>query len=366
MPDLSLTSAYQFTLPEELIAKQPLAARDSSRLLVLDRRSGMRQHRMFRELPELLRPGDLLVLNESKVVPARLLGFRARTQGRWEGLYLGLSADGHWRIIGQTRGKLQPGEDVFVRRSQSGGDPTNSTSMLRLTLLEREDHGVWRATVDSNRSVSDLLEEFGTMPLPPYIGRKVADEADRVRYQTVYAREAGSVAAPTAGLHFTTELLQACQNRGVEVAWVTLHVGMGTFRPVETARLDEHTMHKEWCSLPEATAAAIDRCRQRGGRVVAVGTTTVRTLESAALCRDGRLAAWEGETALFIRPGFEFRVIDAMLTNFHLPGSTLLVLVAAFAGYDSTLNAYQDAINSRYRFYSYGDAMLIGDVGSPS
>ncbi len=363
MPDLSLTSAYQFELPDELIARQPLAVRDSSRLLLLNRRMGHVRHQLFHDLPNLLRAGDLLVLNESKVLPARLLGYRAQTQGRWEGLYLDSTTEGAWRIICQTRGKLKPGEEIVVQPSHPQGESQASPSTLRLKLHDRDEKGVWRVSVDSRLSVTELLDEFGTMPLPPYIGRKVADDTDRLRYQTVYAHQVGSVAAPTAGLHFTPELLQACVDRDIELSRVTLHVGLGTFRPIEAERLEQHQMHKEWCSVPEETAAAIAACRERGGRVVAVGTTTMRTLESAALHCDGKVAAWNGETDLFIRPGFEFRAVDALLTNFHLPASTLLVLVATFAGRDATLAAYREAIEQRYRFYSYGDAMLIGDFG---
>jgi S-adenosylmethionine:tRNA ribosyltransferase-isomerase len=360
MPDLSLTSAFQFELPDELIAKHPAEPRDSSRLLRLDRRTGKTAHHTFRDLPRLLNAGDLLIVNESKVLPARLFGRRARTGGRWEGLYLDSLPGGEWRIICQTRGTLQPGEEIIVEACHGAGSSMQADA-LTLTLLDRDPNAVWRVRVDSPRPAVLLLEEFGTMPLPPYMGRRIAEESDRDRYQTVYARDAGSVAAPTAGLHFTPELLEACAAMGIERAAVTLHVGLGTFRPVEAERLDEHRMHREWCSIPAETAGAIERCRSRGGRIVAVGTTTMRTLESCALHHQGRVVEWQGETDLFIRPAFEFRVADALLTNFHLPGSTLLVLVAAFAGYESALAAYHEAIHKGYRFYSYGDAMLIGD-----
>ncbi len=364
MPDLSLTSAFQFELPEELIAKHPVEPRDSSRLLLLDRRTGRMAHHTFRALPGLLGNGDLLVVNESKVLPARLFGYRALTGGRWEGLYLDSLPGGEWSIICQTRGTLHPGEEIVVQPCHGGDLPRPTDASLTLSLLDRDANGVWRTRVDSQRTAAELLEEFGTMPLPPYIGRKVANDADRVRYQTVYAREGGSVAAPTAGLHFTAELLASCAAKGIERASVTLHVGLGTFRPVESERLDQHVMHREWCAVPAETADAISRCKQSGGRVIAVGTTTMRTLESSAIQNQGRIEAWQGETDLFIRPGFDFRVADVLLTNFHLPGSTLLVLVAAFAGYEQTLAAYAEAIRECYRFYSYGDAMLIGDFSA--
>ncbi len=360
-------SLYNYALPEELIAKEPLAERDASRLLVLNRQTGQREHRRIRDLPNLLSPGDCLVLNDTRVLPARLLGQRAGTGGQWEGLYLGQSESGAWRLIGQTRGYLKPGDQIVVLplgddvRDES--DASQFGDLLRLTLIDREPDGVWLMRPEPAGDPVELLNEFGTLPLPPYIHRKIATESDWQRYQTTYAVRPGSVAAPTAGLHFTESLLQAIRQHGIDVVHVTLHVGLGTFRPISTERLHEHRMHSEWCEVTESTVRSIQAARQRGGRVVAVGTTSVRTLESAS--STGTLQPWRGATSLFIRPPYEFRCVDAVLTNFHLPRSTLLVLVSAFAGIDAVKDAYSDAIRQRYRFYSYGDAMLIvSETGS--
>ena len=344
---------YDYLLPEELIAAHPLARREDSRLMVLDRAAQSITDRRMVDFPALLSPGDCLVLNDTHVVPARLLGHRAGTGGKWEGLFLRTGADGNWRLIGTTRGKLQVGEQISIYPAHQPG----SADRLILTLLAREEEGVWLAQPKSDDCAFDLLQRFGTVPLPPYMQRELADEEDWQRYQTVYARHPGSVAAPTAGLHFTPELLKACEERGVTVTFVTLHVGVGTFRPVAVDRLTDHKMHSEWCEVSAETAAVIQAAQAERRRIVAVGTTTVRTLESVAA--SGEMRAWRGETDLFIRPGFEFRVADAMLTNFHLPKSTLLVLVSALAGTEFVRQAYRRAVDERYRFYSYGDAMLI-------
>lgn len=353
MSDDDLLSSYDYQLPANLIARQPAPTRDAARLLYLSRAAETIAHRTVREFPELLRPGDLLVLNETRVIPARLMGFRTATRGRWEGLFLGSEPDGTWRIIGQTRGRLRPGESLTISASEA----TASHGSLTLELVERRDEGEWLARPQSKRGTLDLLVEFGTVPLPPYIERDRPTAADRERYQTVYASRPGAVAAPTAGLHFTPELLQACQDRGAAIATVTLHVGLGTFRPVTADRLSEHRMHSEWCEVTDETAATVRKVRSAGGRVVAVGTTTVRTLETAGL--SGEVRAWRGETDLFIRPPYTFRAVDAVLTNFHLPRSTLLVLISTFAGRELVRRAYAEAIAERYRFYSYGDAMFI-------
>ncbi len=357
-------STWQFDLPPDLIASRPAARRDDSRLLVVDRGQGSIQHSHIRELPAFLDPGDLLVFNNTQVLPARLFGFRTATNGRWEGLFVEASAPGEWIILCDTRGRLQPGETITVVRAydQSGhGAETalpQSGSTLLLTLKQKLDDGCWQVAVPDPRTSLEILAEYGSLPLPPYMGRKLADADDQIRYQTAYASEPGAVAAPTAGLHFSPELLQKCRDRGLNSAEVTLHVGIGTFRPVTTERLSEHRMHDEWCRLSPATCHAISETKSTGHRVTAVGTTTVRTLESAyAAC--GQMTPWDGRTQLFIRPGYQFQVIDRLLTNFHLPGSTLLVLVAALAGYELTMEAYRKAIEARYRFYSYGDAMLI-------
>jgi S-adenosylmethionine:tRNA ribosyltransferase-isomerase len=365
MTDLGAISSYDYQLPPELIASHPLAERDASRLLVVDRASGTITHTMFRHLPDYLRSGDLLVRNETRVVPAKLKGERASTGGKWEGLFLGLEASGLWRLIGQTRGKLQPGESL----SLTPADQPGSAERLQIVLKEKLSDGEWLAVPRAETLTPNpvepagwaetqlLLERFGTVPLPPYIERITASPEDRERYQTTYARNPGAVAAPTAGLHFTPEIFARCREKGVEAASLTLHVGVGTFRPVSVERLDDHVMHFERGELPAETAAAIQQTRANGGRIVAIGTTAVRTLETVA--SSGPLAAWSGETNLFIRPPYQFKAVDALVTNFHLPQSTLLVLVSALAGRELILEAYRQAIAERYRFFSYGDAMLI-------
>ena len=364
-PDLDQLSTWHFELPPELIASRPAAKRDDSRLLVVNRGSGTIEHSHIRELPSLQNPQDLLVFNNTLVLPARLFGFRTATQGRWEGLFVEQSAPGEWTILCDTRGRLLPGETITVLRAyqQSTDDAAitelqQPASELLLTLKQKLEDGSWQVEVSDPRSALEILEVFGSLPLPPYMGRKLADADDQVRYQTAFASQPGAVAAPTAGLHFSTELLQQCRERGIRSAEVTLHVGIGTFRPVTTERLSDHHMHDEWCRLPDDTSQLIQQTKTMGRQVTAVGTTSVRTLESAfANC--GHIGPWEGRTRLFIRPGYQYQVVDSLLTNFHLPGSTLLVLVAALAGYDLTMEAYRKAVEQRYRFYSYGDAMLI-------
>jgi S-adenosylmethionine:tRNA ribosyltransferase-isomerase len=347
--DFDRLSTYDYDLPEDLIARVPLSTRDGSRLLVVSRATGQIMHRMIQDLPELLAPRDCLVLNNTRVLPARLVGRRNATGGKWEGLYLNSDDRGNWRLIGKTRGYLKPGETVSV---------SSSTGELTLTLLNREADGVAVFTPDLAGSAVDLLQQFGTLPLPPYFERQTPDAEDWERYQTVYATSPGSVAAPTAGLHFTPELLQRCQAHGISRAEITLHVGLGTFRPVAVENLSDHQMHSEWCDLSATTASELQQVKASGGRIVAVGTTSLRTLESAAAAH-WPLQAWSSETRLFIRPPYSFRAVDIMLTNFHLPKSTLLMLVSAFASVDLIRQAYQEAIAHRYRFFSYGDAMLI-------
>lgn len=334
-----------YDLPPRLIAQHPSAERDRSRLLLVRRAEQGFSHHVFHELPELLNQADLLVLNDTRVLPARLLGRRERTEGKWEGLFLGTRPDGCWEVLCQTRGRLVEGEFVVV---EPGG--------LRLELVGRR-KGHWLARPGDAGSAVELLWRYGQTPLPPYIRKGRAEPADRERYQTVYARPAGSVAAPTAGLHFTPCLLERLEQGGIQRAFVTLHVGLGTFQPIQAEKIEEHRMHAEWCELPAATVGAIAACRARGGRVVAVGTTSVRVLETVAA--SGPLRPWSGETELFIYPPYRFGVVDALLTNFHLPRSTLLLLVAAFAGVELTRQAYKTAVEQKYRFFSYGDAMLI-------
>ncbi|MEO1997416.1 MAG: tRNA preQ1(34) S-adenosylmethionine ribosyltransferase-isomerase QueA [Planctomycetaceae bacterium] len=352
MPNDELAE-YDYELPAELLAKRPNPRRDGSRLLQVNRGRQELNHLRIDELPGILTRGDCLVLNDTRVLPARLFGFRQATGGKWEGLFLNSRPDGLWTMLSQSRGKIQVGESIVVRPAHA----PNSDRQLLLNLQHRAADGVWLAGVESQRSSVDLLDEFGSLPLPPYIGRKLADDDDSQRYQTTYAQHPGAIAAPTAGLHFTPQLLSNCASAGIEHAFVTLHVGIGTFRPITARTLDEHRMHQEWCRLTADVAERLKRVRTRGGRIVAVGTTAVRTLETAS--RTGELQAFQGETDIFIRPPYGFHSVDALLTNFHLPRSSLLLLVAALAGTQLMHRAYAEAIEHRYRFYSYGDAMLI-------
>lgn len=334
-----------YPLPKELIASEPCARRDRCRLMVVERRSGQVSHRVFTDLPCFLRPGDVVVLNDTRVLPARIRG-RRHTGGRWEGLFLRQRELGQWEVLLKGRGRLREGEELLLGE----GD------QWRLVLEQRCGQGKWLVRVQPPAPAVSVLEAVGETPLPPYIKRPVRPE-DQEWYQTVYARQPGSVAAPTAGLHFTRELLERLQGQGVAIATVTLHVGPGTFRPIEAEHVEEHRIHSEWCSVPEQTAALVNRAREQGGRVLAVGTTVVRTLETAG--RSGLLCAYAGETDLFIYPPYRFRIVDMLLTNFHLPRSSLLALVYAFGGTELIRSAYAQAIAARYRFYSYGDAMLI-------
>jgi S-adenosylmethionine:tRNA ribosyltransferase-isomerase len=339
-----------YPLAPHLIAQHPAPERDASRLLVVRRGGPVVGHHIFRDLPGLLRPGDLLVLNDTRVVPARLVGRRERTGGKWEGLYLRDAPDGAWEMLCQTGGRPRAGEAVLAE-PEPGGEP------LRLTLLGRTPEGHWLVRPEAGGSAAELLARFGRVPLPPYIRKGRGEGADRERYQTVYADRAGAVAAPTAGLHFTPQLFEELAGRGIGRAFVTLHVGPGTFQPVQAADPAEHRVQPEWGEVPAEAAAAVAACKARGGRVVAVGTTSVRVLETAA--REGLGKSWSGLTDLTVCPPFEFRVVDALVTNFHLPRSSLLLLVAAFTGLDSMRAAYAEAVARGYRFYSYGDAMLI-------
>jgi S-adenosylmethionine:tRNA ribosyltransferase-isomerase len=352
--DPDLLDAYDFVLPPERIADSPAQRRDAARLLTLNRETQSIGHRTIRDLPDLLRSGDLLVLNETRVLPARLQGVRTKTGGKWEGLFLATAEDGAWRIIGKTRGRLLEGESITI---QPPAD-RDSSAPLTLKLESRGDEGEWRARPNLPGDSTELLEQFGSMPLPPYIHRDQPQIEDRERYQTVYARTPGAVAAPTAGLHFTDELLRRLDERGIARHTVTLHVGAGTFVPIKAEDTAKHRMHAEWGTLSAATADALNGARAGGGRIVAIGTTSLRLLESAAR-EDGTVAPFAGETDLFITPGYRFRAVDALMTNFHLPRSTLFMLVSAFAGLDAMQAAYALAISHNYRFYSYGDACLL-------
>jgi S-adenosylmethionine:tRNA ribosyltransferase-isomerase len=352
-PPTSLpTSAYDYDLPPDRIAQRPAERRDASRLLVLERATGAVRHRRFRDLPSLTSPGDVVVLNETRVFPARLVG-RKPTGAAAEILLLrplggeagSIERGPRWLALVRPGGKLKPGRVVDVADD------------LRVRILESTPEGERIVELDTSLSVEQALERHGRVPLPPYIARE-ADAQDRERYQTVYARATGSVAAPTAGLHFTPTVLDALEARGVELARLVLHVGVGTFRPVDEADPARHRMHAEWYTVPADVVAAIQRARSAGAAVWAVGTTVVRALESAA-AEDGGLRPGAGWTELFIQPGYRFRVVDRLVTNFHLPRSTLLMLVAAFGGYDAVMAAYREAVERGYRFYSYGDAMAV-------
>ncbi len=338
------TSDFDFDLPAEQIAQTPAERRDASRLLVVDRERGALEHRVFAGLAEMIPAGDLLVLNETRVFPARLMG-RRPGGGEAEVLLLHPAQEGCWTALVRPGAKLRPGRTVEV----SDG--------LRVEIVDVQPGGERTVRLHTSLPIEEALERWGRIPLPPYL-RRSATEQDRERYQTVFARERGSVAAPTAGLHFTPALLERLERRGVRVARLVLHVGVGTFRPVESEDPAGHPMHAEWYRVSPEAAAAVNAARERGARVWAVGTTVARTLESVA-AEDGGVAAGEGWTRLFIRPPYRFRVVDRLLTNFHLPRSTLLMLVASFAGYELAMGAYRQALRDGYRFFSYGDAMLI-------
>ncbi len=353
------TADFHFDLPPELIAQQPAPRRDESRLLVLHRTSGSVEHREFRDLQAFLRAGDVLVLNNSRVIPARLRGINARTGGQFEMLLLEENARNDWWAMLRPGKRARPGTQIVCRASDG-----NATA-VRATVVETNSEGHRRLHFAGSPDIRDELDRVGEVPLPPYIQRAGSRPEDRERYQTVYARDAGSVAAPTAGLHFTPELLAQIQARGVTVCFVTLHIGPGTFQPVKTETLAAHKMHEERFELGEATARIVNAAKATGRRVIAVGTTVVRVLESVAEQHGGKLVKNAGNTGIFIHPPFSFQTVDALLTNFHLPCSTLLMLVSAFAapgdtrGRELVLAAYAEAIRRRYRFFSYGDAMLI-------
>ncbi len=335
---------FYYELPKELIAQDPLLDRAGSRLLLLERETGKTEHHMFREIINYLKPGDCLVVNNTKVIPARLIGSKVGTDARIEVLLLKREADDIWETLVKPGKKAKPGARI------SFGD-----GLLVGEVLEVVEDGNRRIRFQYEGIFEEILDKLGQMPLPPYITHELED---KTRYQTVYAKHDGSAAAPTAGLHFTPELLQKIQHKGVQIAHVTLHVGLGTFRPVKVEQIEEHHMHSEFYLVEDAQARIINETKARGGRVIAVGTTSCRTLESAT-GTDGILKAGSGWTDIFIYPGYQFRLIDALLTNFHLPESTLMMLVSALAGREQIMAAYAEAVEKRYRFFSFGDAMLI-------
>lgn len=336
-------SDFYFDLPERLIAQTPLERRDASRLLVLDKHSGEVEHRHFYELPEFLDEGDCLVLNNSRVLPARLIGTRA-TGGAVELVLLRDLGEGRWECLSRPGRKTKPGTELSFGEGE-----------LKAVVEATADGGNRIVRFDYDGIFLEVLERLGKMPLPPYIKEELTDPE---RYQTVYSRELGSAAAPTAGLHFTKELLKKIAAKGVKVCYVTLHVGLGTFRPVKEDEIEDHEMHSEFCVIPAETARVINETKNNGGRVVAVGTTSCRTLESFA-DENGFLSPSSGWTDIFIYPGYKFKCIDALVTNFHLPESTLIMLVSALAGRENILNAYKTAVENQYRFFSFGDAMFI-------
>ena len=337
---------FDYELPEELIAQDPVEDRSSSRLMVLDKNTGEIRHKVFREITGELRPGDCLVVNNTKVIPARLYGVREGTGASIEVLLLKRHENDVWETLVKPGKKCRPGTRIVFGEGVLTGEVTDVVDEgNRLICFEYE--GIFE----------EVLDRLGEMPLPPYITHKLQDKN---RYQTVYAKYDGSAAAPTAGLHFTKELLAEIRAMGVEIAEVTLHVGLGTFRPVKAETVEEHHMHSEFYIISEEAAEIINRTKKNGGRVIAVGTTSCRTIESAAL-PDGTVPAASGWTEIFIYPGYRFKVLDALITNFHLPKSTLIMLVSALAGREHVLNAYREAVKERYRFFSFGDAMLITD-----
>ena len=337
------TSDFYFDLPPELIAQTPIAQRDTSRLLTLNKQTGAVEHKHFYDLPSMLRPGDCLVLNNSRVLPARLIGHRP-TGGACEILLLVDKGDNVWECLVRPGRKLKPGAEVIFGDGQ-----------LKATIEAEADDGKRLVRFHYQGIFLEILEQLGKMPLPPYIKEELEDNE---RYQTVYSREVGSAAAPTAGLHFTQELLEQIQAMGVKICYVTLHVGLGTFRPVKADNITDHEMHSEFCMISEETAQIINQTKRDGGRVICVGTTSCRTIESWA-AEDGTMKECSGWTNIFIYPGYQFKVLDCLITNFHLPESTLIMLVSALAGREQVMAAYHQAVEEKYRFFSFGDAMFI-------
>ena len=339
------TADFDFDLPEELIAQTPLEKRDASRLLVVDKETGAFSDQHFDQIIDQLQPGDALVMNNTRVLPARLYGIKPETGGHVELLLLKNTQGDDWEVLAKPAKRLRVGAQI------SFGD-----GRLTATVIEELEHGGRIVRFSYEGIFLEVLESLGEMPLPPYIHEKLAD---RERYQTVYAKENGSAAAPTAGLHFTEELLEQIAAKGVKLVYLTLHVGLGTFRPVSVDSLDDHEMHSEFYSLSEEAAQILRQVKAKGGRVIAVGTTSIRTLETIGSKFQGQIQADSGWTNIFIKPGYDWKVVDAFSTNFHLPKSTLVMLVSAFAGRSLTLEAYEHAIAERYRFFSFGDAMFI-------
>jgi S-adenosylmethionine:tRNA ribosyltransferase-isomerase len=348
------TDDFDYFLPEELIAQTPLKDRSSSRLLVVDRKSEKLEDKHFTNILDYLKPGDALVLNETKVIPARIIGSKEETHGVVELLLLKELGEDTWECLARPQKRLHEGTRVFFGATDS--EKPEDTAPLVATVLETLDEGITHVKFEYKGIFLEILDKLGTMPLPPYIHEQLEDQS---RYQTVYAKNLGSAAAPTAGLHFTPELLKQAEDMGVKIIKITLHVGLGTFRPVNVEDVTKHKMHTESYEITEEAAKAIEEIKANGGRIFAVGTTTVRTLETVAEKYDGKIVADRGETSIFIYPGFKFKVVDGLITNFHLPKSTLIMLVSAFATKDLIFKAYNHAVSEKYRFFSFGDAMLI-------
>lgn len=333
---------FDYDLPKELIAQEPAEPRDSCRLMMVDKNTGAWEHHTFRDILDEIRPGDVFVFNNTKVIPARLHGHRKDTGGKVEALLLTPKGNDVWEILVNPGRKALPGMELVF------GDH------MSCKILDKTDFGGRVAQFTYDGDFDNLLEAVGEMPTPPYIHKKIKDNSE---YQTVYAKYKGSAAAPTAGLHFTPELMEEMKKKGAELEYVTLHVGLGTFRPVNEENIEDHEMHKEWYTVNESTAEAINRAKDEGRRIIAVGTTSVRTLESAG--QSGRVAAGSNWTQLYIYPGYQWHIVDAIVTNFHLPKSTLIMMMASFAGREHILNAYKEAVKEKYRFFSFGDAMFI-------
>jgi S-adenosylmethionine:tRNA ribosyltransferase-isomerase len=349
--ELVLLGHYNFDLPKSQIAQYPMANRCDSRMMVVNRSTEEIEHFHTRDLPDFLTAGDTLVLNDTRVIPAKLVGRRSTTGGKWQGLYLKSDENGIWKLLCKTRTKIKPGDKVRVLDRQGA-------EKFELTMLTQLDEGAWAAKPETDGSPLDLLRSVGQVPLPHYIRGGNMVDADVQTYQTIFAKRDGAIAAPTAGLHLTKPLLSKIKEQGVNIASVTLHVGIGTFRPIKSTRLDQHQMHREWGEISADTAELLNQTRASGNRIIAVGTTCVRVLESCAN-EQGHFSAWDGETDLFIYPPYKFKAIDGLMTNFHLPQSTLLVLVRTFGGDSLIQKAYEEAVKDNYRFFSYGDAMLI-------
>jgi S-adenosylmethionine:tRNA ribosyltransferase-isomerase len=353
------TEKLQFNLPPGLIAQQPLPVRSDSRLLVLGRADGSFTDSRFESLGDFLASGDCLVLNDTKVLPARFFT-RRHSGAKIEGLFLAQIAPGAWDVMLKGAHRIKPGEKFYISsfsRRRHGDGPTDFCSA---EIIEKKGDGSYRLKIEAQAEFETLLNRIGFAPLPPYIKRDedlAIAALDKQRYQTVYARQPGAIAAPTAGLHFTERLIEQLKQAGIRLAYITLHVGTGTFKPIKTEDIENHKIHQEQFNIDQENAAVINAAKAKGGRIIAVGTTSTRALETAA--SGSEIRTMTGSTQLFIRPGYEFKIVDAMITNFHLPKSTLLALVVAFAGLENILAAYQHAIEKRYRFYSYGDAMLI-------